>query len=252
MSNFKDNRMEALSRNGNGNYCFVGSPEDITERLFKQFDATVYSIAKDVKIKVEMNPEYVGSYRLIGYNARKLTRQDFDDTEKAVDGFGSGQISAALIEFTRRNTDNGSDGSEAGSRYTKTESKNISDEFAAVTIRFKTPEDINTEQLEVIKANELSGGSNAEIAAVLAAFGLDMSDSKYKGVLTKEKLGIMLIDCLNAVNDDRETAEFDSMDQDVDNIAKSNGAYNKTYEQKTEITSDEQKQHTLYGNKKPY
>ena len=62
----------------------------------------------------------------------------------------------------------------------------------------------------------------------------------------KEELG------LNAVNDDREIAEFDSMDQDVDNIAKSNGAYNKTYEQKTEITSDEPKQHTLYGNKKPY
>ena len=62
----------------------------------------------------------------------------------------------------------------------------------------------------------------------------------------KEELG------LNAINDDRETAEFDSMDQDVDNIAKSNGAYNKTYEQKTEITGNEPKQHTLYGNKKPY
>ena len=62
----------------------------------------------------------------------------------------------------------------------------------------------------------------------------------------KEELG------LNAVNDDRENAEFDSMDQDVENIAKSNGAYNKTYEQKTEITSNEPKQHTLYGNKKPY
>ena len=63
----------------------------------------------------------------------------------------------------------------------------------------------------------------------------------------KEELG------LNAVNDDREIAEFDSMDQDVENIAKSNGAYNKTYEQKTEITGNEPKQHTLlYGNKKPY
>ncbi len=204
MNNFKDNHMEALSRNGNGNYCFVGAPEDITERLFKQFDATVYSIAKDVKIKVEMNPEYVSSYRLIGYNARQLTKQDFDDTEKAVDGFGSGQNSAALIEFTRKNAKADTNDTHKGSRYTTTESRNISDEFAAVTIRFKTPDDVNTEQLEVIKEKELSVGSNAKIAAVLAAFGLEMSDSKYKGMLTKEKLGTMLIDCLNSVKGDNE------------------------------------------------
>lgn len=187
MHNFKDNHMEALSRNGNGNYCFVGAPEDIKERLFKQFDATVYSIAKDVKIKVEMNPEFVGSYRLIGYNARKLTRQDFDDTEKAVDGFGAGQISAALIEFTRKNsTEN------ASSRYTVTESKKVSDEFAAVTIRYKTPEDENSEQLEVIMAEQLSKGDHADIASYLAAFGLEMSDSDFKGTLDKKQLAEML------------------------------------------------------------
>ena len=192
MHNFKDNKMEALSRNGNGNYCFVGSPEDIKERLFKQFDATVYTIAKDVKIKVEMNPEYVGSYRLIGYNARKLTRQDFDDTEKAVDGFGSGQISAALIEFTRKSSPGGS-----SSRYTVTESKKISDEFAAVTIRFKSPDDENREQLEVIRAAELSDGENAAVASYLAAFGLEMSDSDFKGTLSKEKLGTLLDSRMN-------------------------------------------------------
>ena len=187
MHNFKDNHMEALSRNGNGNYCFVGSPEDIKERLFGQFDATVYSIAKDVKIKVELNPEYVGSYRLIGYNARKLTRQDFDDTEKAVDGFGSGQMTAALIEFTRKKT-----AESASSRYTVTESKKVSDEFAAVTIRYKNPADENTEQLEVIKAAELSEGSFAETAAYLAAFGLEMSKSQFKGNIDPALLGSLL------------------------------------------------------------
>ena len=202
MHNFKDNHMEALSRNGNGNYCFIGSPEDIKERLFKQFDATVYSIAKDVKIKVEMNPEYVGSYRLIGYNARKLTRQDFDDTEKAVDGFGSGQISAALIEFTRRKTEESS-----SSRYTVTESKKISGEFAAVTIRYKSINDENKEQLEVINAEALSDGDNAKIAAYLAAFGLEMSRSQFKGTLDKEKLGTLL----ESMSAEEELTQFNNV-----------------------------------------
>lgn len=63
----------------------------------------------------------------------------------------------------------------------------------------------------------------------------------------KEELG------LNAVNDDRETAEFDSMDYEVERVARENGVENKSFNyQSKEVSQNEPKQHTLFGNKKPH
>ncbi|MBQ7265957.1 MAG: von Willebrand factor type A domain-containing protein [Firmicutes bacterium] len=184
MSNFKDDNMEALSRNGNGNYCFVGCPEDITEKLFEQFEATVYTIAKDVKIKVELNPKYSKSYRLVGYNARKLTQQDFDNTEKAVDGVGSGYLTSALIEYTP-----GTSKDSGVSRYTSTESLDVEGEFAAVNVRYKDVKDENKEQEYIITTESIKNVSEAtQNSSFLAAFALEMCNSEYKGDINKDFL----------------------------------------------------------------
>ena len=187
MENFKDNHMETLARNGNGNYCFVGSPYDIVERLAMQFESTVYTIAKNVKIKVEMNPEYVSDYRLIGYHARSLTRQDFDNTEKSVDGIGSGHTVVGLIEFTPKKSE-----PVAESRYTQTQSKHLTDELGAVTIRYQSPDDENLEMFSPIPADLDKNSHLVEIAGFLASFGLEMSDSDYKGTLDKSALQALI------------------------------------------------------------
>jgi len=45
--------------------------------LVTEMGATLKTIAKDVKIQVEFNPNYVSSYRLLGYENRMLKHQDF-------------------------------------------------------------------------------------------------------------------------------------------------------------------------------
>ena len=57
---------------------------------------------------------------------------------------------------------------------------------------------------------------------------------------------------LNAVNDEDRTAEFDLMDAEVDEIARKNNVQEKSHYQSKEANINEPKQHTLYGNKRPY
>ncbi|MBQ9461768.1 MAG: von Willebrand factor type A domain-containing protein [Clostridia bacterium] len=188
-NNFKDNKMEALARNGNGNYTFVSSPGDILDCLSDKLLSSMVTIAKDVKISVELNPAYVSEYRLIGYNARMLTRQEFHDTEKAVDGIGSEHNVVALVEFKRGKAEQ-----KYQSRYVKVSSGEANDEFAFIEVHYKSPDGENLVMTRSITVDELNSSpeDNADTAAMLAAFGLLLSKSKYSGSLTKDMLKELL------------------------------------------------------------
>ena len=199
LNNFKDNNMETIARNGNGNYYFVGQPEDILESFRQKFEAITITVAKDVKIQVELNPEFVGSYRLIGYNVRKLTTQDFDNPDKAVDGIGSGHYVAALIEIARTKQ-----AARRQSRYVDRVSRQNTEEFAAVTIRYKSADDENRELVRSISAEEIGdkpSEANVKKAAFLAAYGMWLSGSEFKADLTKG----LLLDMRNSL------AQYDDM-----------------------------------------
>lgn len=187
--NFKDNKMEALARNGNGNYTFVANPYDILDNLWKKLVSNLVTVAKDVKISVELNPYYVNKYRLIGYDARVMTKQEFNDTEKAADGIGSGHNVAALIEFTRGKAEKTSSG-----RYVTAESQGNKDEFAFIEIHYKNPEDENLVMTKVITIEEFENAKskNMPVITLLAAFGLVVKDSQYKGSADKEMLSNMV------------------------------------------------------------
>ena len=184
-NNFKDNKMEALARNGNGNYTFVSSPGDILDCLSEKLLSSMVTIAKDVKISVEMNPEYVSEYRLIGYDARMLTQQEFHDTTKAVDGIGSEHNVVALIEYKR-----GKANQKYQSRYVKISSDGWSEEFAFIEVHYKSTDDKNLVMTHSVQLSEIdtAQADNADTAALLAAFGLLLKKSKYSGSLTKEML----------------------------------------------------------------
>ncbi len=188
-NNFKDNKMEALARNGNGNYTFVSSPGDILDCLSEKLLSSMITIAKDVKISVEFNPAYVSKYRLIGYNARALTQQEFHDTEKAADGIGSEHNVVALIEFKRGKAEQ-----KYQTRYVTVSSDNTSDEAAFIEVHYKSPEGKDLVMTRSITIDELNSApkDNAETAALLAAFGLLVSDSKYSGDLNKGMLKELL------------------------------------------------------------
>ncbi|HEY6676987.1 MAG TPA: YfbK domain-containing protein [Terrimicrobium sp.] len=67
---------------GNGHYAYVDSLSEGRKVLVGQAGATLFTIAKDVKIQVEFNPSLVVGYRLVGYENRLLAKEDFNDDRR--------------------------------------------------------------------------------------------------------------------------------------------------------------------------
>ncbi len=61
---------------------------------------TLQSIAEDVKIQVEFNPDTVKEYRLIGYQNRQLRDEDFNNDKVDAGEIGAGHTVTALYEIT--------------------------------------------------------------------------------------------------------------------------------------------------------
>lgn len=210
MQNFKDNKMEALARNGNGNYTFIANPADILDHLWEKLISNLVTIAKDVKISVELNPYFVKEYRLIGYDARVLTQKEFHDTEKAVDGIGSEHNVVALIEFKK-----GKAVKKYTSRYISENANENQNEFAFIEIHYKTPDNLNKIMTQAITMDDLNQAKskNMPVAELLAGFGLYLKNSEYKANLDLSLLKEMLqkLDKDEKIDTEEKYSHFDTI-----------------------------------------
>jgi Ca-activated chloride channel homolog len=99
MGNVKDSTMEMLADKGNGNYAYIDTIDEARKVLVKEAGATLVTVAKDVKIQVELDPAMVAGYRLIGYEDRMLRSEDFNDDKKDAGEIGAGHAVTALYEI---------------------------------------------------------------------------------------------------------------------------------------------------------
>ena len=97
--NLKDSKMEQIANNGNGNYYYIDNLLEAKKVLVTEMGGTLHTIAKDVKIQVEFNPQNVKAYRLIGYENRLLADEDFNNDKKDAGEVGSGHTVTALYEI---------------------------------------------------------------------------------------------------------------------------------------------------------
>ena len=93
-----DHTMEQLADHGNGNYAHIDGLREAQKVLVEEVGGTLQTIAKDVKIQVEMNPDHVESFRLVGYDNRVLAHEDFEDDTKDAGEVGAGHSVTALYE----------------------------------------------------------------------------------------------------------------------------------------------------------
>ncbi len=109
MGNYNDVLMERLAQIGDGNYHYVDHLSAARKIFVQDLTATLQVIAKDVKIQVEFDPTVVSRYRLLGYENRRLKRQDFADDRKDAGEIGAGHAVTALyeIKLTPRSADLG-------------------------------------------------------------------------------------------------------------------------------------------------
>ena len=159
--NYKDDNLEALSKNGNGTYCVVNSLEDVEESVSRRYISLTNIIAKDVKAQVEFNPKYVKEYRLLGYENRQLQHEDFADDNVISEPYGSGGHGIALYELTMNHGE-----PRSGLKYQKTV-LNDSDELGTIRVRYKEPLSDESCEIEKIVYPDEKSGVNIQLAYML-------------------------------------------------------------------------------------
>jgi Ca-activated chloride channel family protein len=99
MGNLKDSTLERLADKGNGNYGYIDTENEARKLLVEQLSGTLITIAKDVKLQIELNPARVAAYRLLGYENRLLAAEDFNDDTKDAGEIGAGHAVTAFYEI---------------------------------------------------------------------------------------------------------------------------------------------------------
>ena len=92
--------MEALADNGNGVYYYIDGESEAEKVLGSDIFSTLYTVAEDVKLQITFDPQYVASYRLIGYENRLLNQEDFEDDTKDAGEVGAGHQVTVFYEMT--------------------------------------------------------------------------------------------------------------------------------------------------------
>lgn len=181
--NIKDNKMEALADNGNGSYHYIDTAREAYKVLAEERNSTLFTIAGDVKIQVEFNPANVKSYRLIGYDNRRMANEDFTDNTKDAGEVGAGQSVTALYEIIP------ADGKRTESLKYQEASGSGSNELLTIKVRYKNAENGKVQQITKIVnkedySNTMSDGM--KLACAAAEFGLTIKGSDYKGSATAQ------------------------------------------------------------------
>lgn len=189
--NLNDSLMETLADNGNGNYSYIDNINEAKKVLLDEMSSTLYIIAKDVKFQIEFNPKYVDTYRLIGYDNRVLSSEDFNDDTKDAGEIGAGHTVTALYEVSL----NGIPDDTLGT---------TSNDWATLNIRYKNP---NEDESNLIQSgiNESFYSEipqdNLKFASAVAEFGMLLKNSEHMGNSTYEDVVSRLNEIPNLKDD---------------------------------------------------
>ncbi len=183
MGNYKDSKMETLANKGNGNYAYIDNIQEANRFLGKEFKGSMFAIAKDVKIQIEFNPNHVQSYRLIGYENRKLRPEDFKNDAIDAGELGSGHTVTALYEIIPVGVKSDYLKEVDGLKYSNVaNNQSFSDELATIKFRYKKPDgEKSTEMVETIKNETIllaKTSDDFKFSSSVAWFGLKLRDSK--------------------------------------------------------------------------
>ncbi len=96
--NYQDTLMEQLANKGDGNNYYIDDQQQAQRVFVEELGGTMVTIARDVKIQVEFNPESVAAYRLVGYENRDIADKDFRNDRVDAGEVGSGHNVTALYD----------------------------------------------------------------------------------------------------------------------------------------------------------
>jgi Ca-activated chloride channel family protein len=184
MGNYKDSKLEILADKGNGNHAYIDTMQEAKRVLGTEFGGTLYTIAKDVKIQVEFNPNKVQAYRLIGYENRLLADEDFIDDTKDAGELGSNHTVTAMYEVIPVGVESKYLKNIEDLKYTRIDSNNnFNDELLTVKFRYKKPSENKSKEIVHVVKNENTQFDKAsqdfKFATSVAMFSMKLRKSKY-------------------------------------------------------------------------
>ncbi len=189
--NYRDELAQALAQNGNGVAAYIDTLSEAQKVLVQEAGASLFTIAKDVKLQVEFNPATVAEYRLVGYETRALKREDFNNDAVDAGDVGSGHSVTAIYEITPVGVDARM---VEPDRYAKkpdtpAAAAGNAGEYGFLKIRYKLPES-STSQLIEQPIRIGADGAGASIArdvafsTAVAGFAQLLRGGQYTGTLS--------------------------------------------------------------------
>ncbi len=178
--------MEQLADNGNGNAAYIDNLAEAQKVLVQQMNATLLTVASDVKVQIEFNPKHIAEYRLIGYENRMLQREDFSNDQVDAGDIGAGHTVTALYEITPTDA---SHRQIADLRYQQAANERqdagSNAEWAYVKLRYKRPGEARSIEIQqaIRPLNDTpalaDASDNLRFAASVAGFGSLLSGGRY-------------------------------------------------------------------------
>ncbi|WP_276483097.1 vWA domain-containing protein [Paraflavitalea pollutisoli] len=185
--NYQDGKMQKLAGKGNGNHAYIDDLPEAKKVLISEFGGTLFTIAKDVKLQVEFNPQQIKGYRLIGYENRLLATENFNNDKKDAGDMGSNHTVTALYEVIPASLASDQwlapvDMLRYQTAPGKAPGTSFSREWMFVKLRYKKPDEDKSHLLEVaVKENGQVASNNIRFASAVAAFGMVLRNSTFKG-----------------------------------------------------------------------
>ncbi|MBZ4408882.1 von Willebrand factor type A domain-containing protein [Myxococcus sp. XM-1-1-1] len=190
MGNYRDELMEKLANQGNGNCYYIDSERE-AQRVFRdQLGGTLEVIAQDVKIQVEFDRAAVRAYRLLGYENRAIADADFRKDDVDAGEVGAGHTVTALYELDL--TGKG-------------------DTVATVRVRAKKPGDSEAaEQRFVLNRNEVKASLDRASEDLRFAAAVASTADLLRGTLTTDERNFSRIHSLaaDATHGQEDRVEF--------------------------------------------
>lgn len=213
MGNYKDSKLEILADKGNGNYAYIDNIQEANKVLVSEFGGTMYTIAKDVKIQIEFNPNNVSAYRLIGYENRLLADEDFKDDTKDAGELGAGHTVTALYEIIPKGVTSDFIKNVDPLKYQKKEPvpEDLTNEMVTVKLRYKEPDGKVSKEIVTTAPNSKSTfmetSENFRFSAAVAMVGMILGESKFIDK-TMIKDAVSLAQASKGKDEDGYRAEF--------------------------------------------
>ncbi len=189
MGNTRDDLMQTLALNGNGNYAYLDNTMEVKKVLSEELNGTMYTVAKDAKAGVTFNADMVASYRLLGYDLKRMSESDFENQEKDAGEIGSNLTVTVMyeIELAEEVVENAA--------------------LGEVHLKWKDVED-RPQEKKLSVLNVENGTNDTAFAACVAEFALVLRQSQYAGAASLGGVMARLQGLSEYTNGDAYKTEF--------------------------------------------